>query len=95
MCADELEKLLHAGWCRVRRSAVRAGDPQADATQYAQPYDILGALAQMQPMPPAPQFVADPNYIWARQIVDGQVVAVVPGDLDLKKHDQLVMPGQQ
>jgi hypothetical protein len=24
------------------------------ATQYPQPYDILGALAQMQPMPPAP-----------------------------------------
>jgi hypothetical protein len=58
------------------------------ATQYPQ-YGLLGALAQMPPMPPAPQLVADPNYIWVRRKSDGQVVSILPGDFDPKKHDQL------
>jgi len=63
------------------------------ATQYPQPYGILGALAQMQPMqpmPPAPQLVADPSYIWVRRKSDGQVVSIVPGDFDPKKYDQAI-----
>jgi hypothetical protein len=31
----------------------------AEATPYALPYDILGALAQMQPYPQPPSLVAD------------------------------------
>jgi hypothetical protein len=56
---------------------------------HAQPYDILGALAQMGPMPQQPQLVADPNYLWVRRKSDGQVVSVVPDDFDPKKFDKL------
>jgi hypothetical protein len=62
----------------------------AAATQYPQPYDLLGALARMQPMPPAPQLMADPSYIWVRRRSDGQVVSILPGDFDPKKYDQAI-----
>jgi hypothetical protein len=39
----------------------------AARTQSPQPYGLLGALAQMQPLASAPQLVADPNYIWVRR----------------------------
>jgi hypothetical protein len=60
------------------------------AAQYPQPYGLLGALAQMQPMPPAPELVADPSYIWVRRRSDGQVVSILPGDFDPKKYDKAI-----
>jgi len=50
---------------------------------------ILGALAQMGPMPPTQQLMRDPNYICVRRKSDGQVVSDVPGDFDPKQYDKL------
>jgi hypothetical protein len=61
----------------------------AAATQYPQPYGLLGALAQIEPLPPPPALVPDPNYIWVRKKSDGQVVSILPGDFDREKHDKL------